>query len=134
MKNRIILYFTFCIFYFSFPAFAQPDQSKINKKAIEAYNKAIEKAQEEKYNDAIEFLKEAIEKDANYIDAYLSLAGVYGQIKNDQQAIVFYEKAFALDSNYTSGYRLPYSINLAQSGQFQKALNADQNGGGSNLV
>jgi Tfp pilus assembly protein PilF len=123
MKNRILLFFTFCFSLFSFSASAQEDKSGINKKAIESYNKAIEKIQQGKYTDAVESLKEAIQRDAKYIDAYLSLAGVYGQIKNNEQSVVFYEKAFALDSNYTSGYRLSYSISLAQLGQFEKALN-----------
>jgi Tfp pilus assembly protein PilF len=49
------------------------------KKAIEAYNKGIEKAQDGKFKDAIESLQEAITRDPKYIDAYLSLAGVYGK-------------------------------------------------------
>ena len=44
-------------------------------------------------------------------------------MKNHSQSAATYEKAFALDSNYTSDYRLPYSINLAGQGQFDKALN-----------
>jgi outer membrane protein OmpA-like peptidoglycan-associated protein/tetratricopeptide (TPR) repeat protein len=122
MKNRILLYFTFCILHFTFSASAQYDPSKINKKAIESYNKGIEKAEEGKYKDAVESLQEAIQRDANYVEAYLSLAGVYGQIKNYQQSTATYEKAFAIDSNYTSDFRLPYSINLAGMGEFEKAL------------
>ena len=102
--------------------FGQYDVSKINKKAIEAYNKGLEKAQDGKYKEAIESLTEAINRDPKYIDAYLSLAGVYGQTKDHKQSAATYEKAFALDSNYTSDYRLPYSINLAGLGQFDKSL------------
>jgi hypothetical protein len=39
------------------------------------------------------------------------------------QSITTYEKAFAIDSNYTSDYRLPYSINLAGIGEFEKSFN-----------
>lgn len=124
MKNRFLFCFTFFILHFSFSASAQYDVSKINKKAIEAYTRGIEYAQDGNYNAAIERFKEAIQKDANYIDAYLSLAGVYSQIKNYQESVSTYEKAFAADSNYTSFYYLTYSINLAGLGQFDKALNA----------
>lgn len=124
MKNRILVLLTISFLHFAFPASAQYDVSKINKKAIESYNKGLEKAQEGKYNDAIESLSEAIRRDGNYVDAYLSLAGVYGQIKNYEQSILNYEKAFAIDSNYQSFTRLPYSINLAGLGNFDKALNA----------
>lgn len=124
MKNRILLYVSFFIFHFSFSASAQYNPSKVNKKAIEAYDKGIEKAQAGNYKDAIESLQEAIQRDAGYVEAYLSLAGVYGQIKDYKQSTSYYEKAFSLDSNYTSDFRLPYSINLAGMGEFEKALNA----------
>jgi outer membrane protein OmpA-like peptidoglycan-associated protein len=48
---------------------------------------------------------------------------VYGQIKDYQHSVDTYEKAFAMDSNYTSFYKLSYSINLAGLGEFEKALN-----------
>jgi flagellar motor protein MotB len=103
---------------------AQYDQSKINKKAIEAYRKAMEKAQDGKYGEAIESLKEAIQRDAKFIDAYLSIAGLYGQIKDYKNSITYYEKAFPLDTGYTFEYRLPYSINLAGMGRFSEAMKA----------
>lgn len=122
--NRMACFLAILLACFSLSALAQPDLSKIDKKAIESYNKALEKAQDGKYDEAIESLHEAVQRDENYIDAWLSLAGIYGQMKNYDKSIFHYEKAFALDSNYTSGYRLPYSINLAGKGEFDKALAA----------
>ncbi|MGZ3925077.1 MAG: OmpA family protein [Flavisolibacter sp.] len=123
MKNRVLTCFTVSFLYLSLPSFSQYNVSKVNKKAIESYNKAMERVQSDDYKAAIPIFQDAIQKDPNYIDAYLSLAGVYGQIKNYQQSVDAYEKAFSLDSNYTSFYRLSYSINLAGLGQFEKALN-----------
>ena len=130
MNNRIpafhtpyVLLFALFSFSISFKAFAQYDASKVNKKAVAIYNEALENAQSDNYARAIILLKQAIDKDPNYIEAYLSLAGVYGQIKDHQQSANYYEKAFAIDSNYASDFRLPYSINLAGLGQFDKALN-----------
>jgi outer membrane protein OmpA-like peptidoglycan-associated protein/Tol biopolymer transport system component len=124
MKNRILICIPFFFLYFSFSSFAQYDVSRINKKAIDSYNKAQEKAGEEKYTEAINLFSLAIQQDANYLDAYLSLAGVYGQIKNYEQSIFYYEKAFAMDSNYAPYTRIAYSINLAGLGKFNKALDA----------
>ena len=121
MKTLRIIFFIATLYSFQFSN-AQYDVSKINKKAIESYNKALEKAQEGKYKDAIESLNEAIERDNKYIDAYLSLAGIYGQVKDHEKSIATYEKSFLIDSNYTAEYKLPYTINLAGLGQFQKAL------------
>lgn len=97
---------------------------KVDKKAIELYEKAIVKMQDEQYTDAIQILKSAIEADANYADAILSLAGVYAELKNYQTAVDYYEKAKALDTQYFSFYQLPYSINLAGLGRFQDAYNS----------
>ena len=105
---------------------AQYDASRINKKAVESYNRGLEYAQDGNFREAVKWLLESVQKDPNYIEAYLSLAGVYGQMKNREQSVVFYEKAFRIDSNYTSDYRLPYAINLAGLGRFDQALNTIQ--------
>jgi outer membrane protein OmpA-like peptidoglycan-associated protein/tetratricopeptide (TPR) repeat protein len=124
MKNRFLICLTILALQFSSSALAQYNVSKINKKATDSYNKAMQLLQGDDYKNAVSFLQDAIQKDGNYVDAYLSLAGVYGQQKNYQESVNYYEKAFSLDSNYSSFYRLPYSINLAGLGQFEKALNA----------
>ena len=113
---------TFCFFLFALNASAQYDVSKINKKAQAAYNQAMELAQNGQYPQSIAALQQAIQHDGKYIDAYLSLAGVYGQIKAHEQSVATYEKAFTLDTAYTAEYKLPYAINLAGMGNFSKAL------------
>ncbi len=120
MINRLTLFCAAILL--SISASAQYDISKINKKAIEAYEKAIEKAGDGKYSEAIESLEEAIRRDAKYVDAYLSLAGLHGEMKNYSASTFNYEKAFSLDPQYSFGYKLPYSINLAGQGLFEKAL------------
>ena len=100
------------------------DPSKINKKATQLYEQALERAQDGNLVHAAGLLLESIEADKKYVDAYLSLAGVYGQLKSHNNSIKYYEQAFALDSGYTVQYNLPYSINLAATGAFEKALQA----------
>ncbi|MCR6721309.1 MAG: hypothetical protein NVV59_13725 [Chitinophagaceae bacterium] len=105
--------------------FAQEyDPSKVDKKAKALYDQGLERAQDGQYPLAVGLLQQAIEKDKKFVDAYLSLAGVYGQMKHYQKCVENYEKAFALDEGYTIEYKLPYSINLAGLGEFQKALDA----------
>lgn len=127
MKNLAYSVFAVCVLLIGNLANAQYDLSKINKKSIEAYNKGLERAQDGYYPGAITFLQQAISLDPKYVDAYLSLAGVYGQMKDHRQSVATYEKALDLDPKYTSEYRLPYSINLAGLGEFEKALSVTQN-------
>jgi outer membrane protein OmpA-like peptidoglycan-associated protein len=97
---------------------------KVNKKAVTYYNSAIQKADMGNFTEAISEFEMAVYIDTNYIDAYLSLAGVYGQSKKYQLATEYYERAFSKDTLYTRAYKLPYSINLAGRGEFEKALKA----------
>ena len=94
----------------------------INGKAVKLYAKAVTQIADGNLKEAIETLNKTIAADDNYLDAYLSLAGVYGEMKNYNNAVATYEKAFAKDSSYTNIYKLPYSINLAGAGKFTEAL------------
>jgi len=119
---------TFCIFFCLLPIanclYSQYDPSKINKKAIAVYNQAVQKAGGGDFKEAIDLLNQSINIDPKYLDAYLGLASVYGQMKNYKSSTGFYEKAFAIDSNYTNENKLSYSVNLAGQGRFEEALAA----------
>lgn len=118
-----ILLLVNCLFLFVNSLFSQRyDPSRISNKVQKIYNDGIAKAQDGNYPEAISFFQQAIYLDANYVDAYLSLAGVYGQMRNNELAVEYYQKAFLKDTVYTNLYKLPYSINLAGIGEFEKAL------------
>jgi outer membrane protein OmpA-like peptidoglycan-associated protein len=121
MKNRI-LFFCIYLFCFGFISSAQYDVTKVDKKAIAMYERAIEFIDASKFREAMSMFQQAIARDETYIDAYLSLAGVHGQLKEYDKSVMVYEKAFAMDTAYTSDYFLPYAINLAGKGDFEKAL------------
>jgi len=121
--KRLLLYLS--TYFFLYISFSQSyDPEKVDKKAKTLYNQALERAQDGNLTHAAGLLLQCIEIDKNYTEAYLSLAGVYGQLKNYKSSIEYYEKAFAQDSDYTMEFKLPYSINLAGLGKFEKALNA----------
>lgn len=112
-----------CILLFSKTIFAQVyDPEKINKKAIDVYNKAMEELQYGEVKNAVPLLSKAIDLDKNYVDAYLSLAGVYGELKNYPKSVEMYAIAQQKDTDYFKYYKLPYSINLAGMGKFEEAL------------
>jgi outer membrane protein OmpA-like peptidoglycan-associated protein len=103
---------------------AQYNPEKVNKKATQLYAKALELAQNEDFKGGIEALRQAVRIDSGFEEAYLSMAGMYGELKNYQAAIDNYEKARAIDPNFFLDYNLTYSINLAGKGAFDKALQA----------
>ena len=100
----------------------QPDH--INAKAIASYEKAILQLNDGMMQEAIPLLLKSVAIDSTYYDAYLSLAGVFGELKNYSKSVEWYEKIKNKDSNYFKPYNLPYSINLAGMGKFVQALDA----------
>jgi len=98
------------------------DPEKVNSKASEMYNKAYEAAQQENYTDAMKYVASAIKFDAKFVDAYLTRAGIYANMKKYDSSVIDFEKGITLDSIYAATYYLPYSISLAGVGQFEKAL------------
>ena len=113
----------FCLT-FTCVIFAQKKDDKQQKKAQDAYDAAMLQLRDGLVRDAVPLLGKAIEYDAKFVDAYLSLAGVYGELKQYEKAVSYYEKARDIDSAYFAYYGLPYSIDLAALGKWEDAMAA----------
>ena len=103
------------------------DPDKVSKKAGDIYAAAYEEAMAGKYAAAIAHINEALVIDPKFVDAYLSRAGIYANLKDYTASVNDFKKGFLLDSVYAKTYLLPYSISLAGTGQFQLALIAVNN-------
>src|ERR1700739_4652780 len=117
MKNRSILLVLTLLAGILVKAQYNPD--KVNKKAAQLYSKALELAQNDDFKGGIAALQQAVSIDRNFEEAFLSMAGMYGELKDYRNAIDNYEKAKAIDSVFFKDYNLPYSINLAGMGEFR---------------
>ena len=96
----LIFSIVFILHFISSPA--QPyDPGKVNKKALQLYNQAMERANDGNLTMAAGLLLQCIQTDNKDVDAYLSLAGVYGQLKSHKSSIEYYEKAFVTVNNIT---------------------------------
>ncbi|NML22698.1 OmpA family protein [Pseudoflavitalea sp. G-6-1-2] len=105
-------------------SYAQYDPDKVNKKVVAIYDEALSIAHTGNYPKALTQLEGAVAKAPGFLDAWLSIAGIHGEMKHYKEAIAAYEKAKSIDNNYFRDYNLPYSINLAGQGDFQKAVAA----------
>jgi len=131
MKNHILFPLAFLLFATHLPARAQHkpdsvykyDPDRVNKKAAALNSKAMEVADDDTLA-AIRYLQQAVQIDPRYESAWLSIAGLYGMLKDYPHAIGNYEKGRSIDSNYFKPFNLPYSIDLAGIGDFAGALQA----------
>lgn len=108
----------------SIPGSSQYTPSKVKKKAEALYTKGLQQASEGDIQNGIRTLTEAVKIDPRFLEAYLSIGGMFGELKNYPSAIENFEKAKAIDNDYFRYYSLPYAINLAGMGAFEKALAA----------
>src|SRR5512137_202264 len=102
------------------------DPEKVNKKAQFVYSGAIDQLRDGQMESGKKLLHAALKLDPRFVDAWLSLAGACGQMKQYDSAVMYYEKSFSLDSVYTADMKLSYSINLAGMGRFEDAGKAVQ--------
>lgn len=112
-------------FLFSLQLSAQTyDPDKVKPKALARYEEAIVLLKDGAIKEAVPVLLDCISIDSNFVDAYLSVAGALGELKQYQRSVNLYEKARSKDPAYFNVYHLPYSINLAGLGRFEEALAA----------
>lgn len=94
---------------------------KVSKKVADLYSQAYNDASEGKYAEAIAGVNRCISLDNRFVDGYLTRAGIYADRRKYDSSVSDFERAMDLDSAYSRQYRLPYSISLAGTGQFEKA-------------
>jgi outer membrane protein OmpA-like peptidoglycan-associated protein/tetratricopeptide (TPR) repeat protein len=122
LRTKFILYLLLAYPSFGFSQWYNPE--KVNKKAGVLYAQAYDAAQDQQYEAAIAKINQAIKLEPTFVDAFLSRAGIYANLKKYDSSVIDFEKGFQLDSVYSINYLLPYSISQAGLGQFQKALQA----------
>ncbi|MDZ4758987.1 MAG: OmpA family protein [Bacteroidota bacterium] len=100
---------------------AQPisDGGTQNKKALKKFNEALAGIDTKKPVELIKMLDDAIEKDPQFIDAYMLKAGILAENKKYDDAISVFEKVLTINPDYAMAY---YRLGETQSelGNFEK--------------
>lgn len=103
---------------------AQDQPASHSKKAIDAYNRALQSYTLHNYTMAERFLIEAIETDALFIDAFLLLAEVYEDSGQPLKAIEAYSKGLPIKENYYAyGFIRLGNLEYGE-GEYAEALNS----------
>ncbi len=94
---------------------AQHDYSTKSKKAIEYFNEAWKNYNIREYDQALEFLNKALDKDDEFIEAYIVKGQVYEAMNEPGKALDNYRKAIGVDPDYYP--KLYYSIGYLHQNQ-----------------
>lgn len=95
---------------------------KVSRKAMQLYEKAFQKANENQTKEAIALLQEATGVDENYADAWIALGRLQLELKNYPYSVVCFKRAQYIDLDYFKPFWLSYASGLAGTGDFLKAL------------
>lgn len=71
-----------------------------SKKAVALYTQAEEKYSKDRLQDALHYLDEAIDKDEEFVEAYLLKADIYFRLSRHKKEIECIDKAIRVDSTY----------------------------------
>lgn len=102
MNQRISLFYIVILLLSTTSCLAQKHghYASSNKKAIKLFEGAIEFYNVGKSQNAIDYLNRALEKDPNFVDAYLFLGDVYSSKNSFEVAMNYYNKALKINPNY----------------------------------
>ena len=74
--------------------------SSDNSKAIKHYQQATAYYDVKKYDDAIEELKKAIDKDKNFVEAYMLMGDIYSDMGKKEESIAAYSEAVRINPEF----------------------------------
>lgn len=82
--------------------FSQRQPGTENKKAMAAFNKALELNTAKQYEAAVQSARKAADADENFVDAFMLLGQLYLEIGENEKAISSYQSVAALNPNFSS--------------------------------
>ncbi len=119
LKHKLVLFLGVIVF---LAISAIPLHAQNENTARKLMDKASVAFEAQNYEQCIQLLQSSIQKDTNFIDAYITLFQVYSKIKQSQNAVTIFEKALRKDSVSCLPYVIKYATALATLGAYEKAL------------
>lgn len=109
---------------YSAQVLAQVQLSTKSKKAIEYYTEADNYRVRGQFDQAIQLLRQAIDKDENFVEAYYRLGLVYLNMRKYTDAVSQYEKALSLTTDIRKQKVVWYDLGEAylSLGEYEKAM------------
>lgn len=119
LKHKLVLFLGIVVL---LAISAMPLHAQNENAARKLMDKASIAFEAQNYEQCIQLLNSTLQKDTNYIDAYITLFQVYTKIKQTQNAVAIFEQALHKDRVSCLPYLVKYATALATLGAYEKAL------------
>lgn len=114
--------FLFICFFFSFSCFAQTSRyTTESKAAIRNYENGLHAYDARDFEKAIKELQQSINKDENFVEAYILLASVYEDTGENEKAIEQYNKSFAVNESFFPNNYIRVAALEIKTGKYEEA-------------
>lgn len=120
MRFRLLLALVFVVL--AFVASAQPKNlTTKNKKATESFYSALEAYERYDIINAERLLLEAIQRDKNFVEAYLTISQIYQETGRDEEAIAAADMATKVNPDFFPSIYYNIANLLFKKGDYQRA-------------
>jgi len=101
---------------------AKAQYTSTKKKAIQYFEEGLKEYRRKQFNLSIETFKAAIEKDPEFVEAYMLIGDVYFDKRNYTEAAAWVEKAVAIKPEFFPGNYMRLAQAYYKAGVYEKSL------------
>jgi len=116
--------FVFLFVFLSGALFAQKVTmpSSDNSKAVKLYRQATAYYDQRKNQEALDELKKAIEKDKNFVEAYMLMGDIYSDMGKKEESVAAYEEALRINPAFFPNTFMNLAKEEMKAGKYKEAL------------
>ncbi|MGM0498257.1 MAG: OmpA family protein [Bacteroidota bacterium] len=119
MKYLLFLFSFLFIFQFSY---SQEQYSTDSKRALKYFEEGLNQYRLDEYDDALENINKAIDKDEEFVEAFIVKGQIFEGKDEYEQAINSYKRAIEIDPEYYPNVFYSIGLLYQKMGQYQNAI------------
>ena len=119
MKYLIFLFSFLFIFQLSY---SQGQYSTDSKRALKYFEEGLNQYRLKEYDDALENINKAIDKDEEFVEAFIIKGQIFEGMDEYQKAVSSYKQAIKIDPEYYPNVFYSMGLLYQKMGQFQNAI------------
>lgn len=96
--------------------------SSNNTKAVKHYRQATAYYDQRRYQEALDELKSAIEKDKNFVEAYMLMGDIYSDMGKKEESAAAYEEAVRINPEFFPNTFVNLAKEEMKAGKYKEAL------------